>query len=593
MPIALLSDHLINQIAAGEVIERPASVVKELIENALDAGALKIEIDIEGGGEKRITLRDDGCGIARDELKLAFARHATSKISSLDDLEQVASMGFRGEALPSIAAVAQVTLTSRIADDEHAWRVEAAGGKLSEPAPQPAPFGTQIDVRELFYSVPARRKFLKSERTEFGHIDDAVAALSLARPDVEFRLCQNGKPLRTLRAALDPNAQIERLRPLFGPEFLAHSLRIDAESPGLDLSGVISAPTHSRGQADQQYFFVNRRLVRDRLLSHAVRQAYQDVLFSGRHPAFVLYLELPFDQVDVNVHPAKTEVRFRESRHLHEFVYRTLKRALADTRPGAEATVETSAPIASAPQQLAWPLIHRPDRIESNAAIGALSALYAPTAVDSVREPNTAVERYLQATNDAPLGFALAQLKGIYVLAENLHGLVLVDMHAAHERITLERLKRARAEQRFSAQLLLVPLKLLVSQGEADVAERFTESLAAIGFEIDRIGPEQLLVRRVPALLADLKLDELVRDVLSELKSVGQLSLIDAKFNDLFGTMACHAAVRANRRLTLPEMDALLREMEATERADQCNHGRPTWVQLKIDDLDRLFLRGR
>jgi DNA mismatch repair protein MutL len=590
MPIRLLPSHLINQIAAGEVIDRPASVVKELIENALDAGAQSITVDIEGGGEKLIRIIDDGAGIARAELKLALERHATSKIADLLDLERVASMGFRGEALPSIASVAQLKLTSRTADQPHAFVVEAAGGVISEPAPGAHPCGTRVEVRELFYSVPARRKFLKAERTELGHIDDAVIGLSLARPEVEFRLTHNGKPTRTLPAALDEAARLRRLKPLFGAEFTDHCLAIHADSPGIALSGYISAPTHSRSQADQQYFYVNRRLVRDRLVNHAVRQAYQDVLFSGRHPAYVLYLEIPFDAVDVNVHPAKSEVRFRDSRMIHDYVYRTLKRALAETRPSNEAEPVAPPPM-SAPQQFAWPLAQQRAMPPSPLAYRGMQSLYGRA--EEVREPAPLATLAAAAPNSPPLGFALAQLKGVYVLAENANGLVLVDMHAAHERITLERMKRERLNAALSAQLLLVPMKLMVSESEANLAEELNVALKDLGFEVDRYGPEALLVRRVPALLADVNIERLLRDVLAELRAYGHANVVHERIDELLSTMACHAAVRANRRLSMEEMNALLREMETTERSDQCNHGRPTWVALKLEDLDRLFLRGR
>jgi len=592
MPIRLLSSHLINQIAAGEVIERPASVVKELIENALDAGASSITVDIEGGGERLIRITDDGSGIARAELKLALERHATSKINDLSDLERVASMGFRGEALPSIAAVAQLKLTSRTANDGHAFEVEAGGGEVTEPAPCAHPVGTRVEVRELFYNVPARRKFLKTERTELGHIDDALIGLSLARPEVEFRLTHNGKPLRALPAALDHAARLRRLKPLFGAEFTEHCLALMADSPGIALSGYISAPTHSRSQPDQQYFYVNRRLVRDRLVSHAVRQAYQDVLFNGRHPAYVLYLELPFDAVDVNVHPAKSEVRFRETRLIHDFVYRTLKRAIAETRPNSDDPVSdqppTLAPSPAPAQQAAWGFAPARDypSAPSALAVSGMYSLYSAAPSEEVREASS-------AALSPPLGFALAQLKGVYVLAENARGLILVDMHAAHERITLERMKRERNQSALVSQLLLVPQKVLVSESEALLAEELNVTLSDLGFEVDRHGPEALLVRRVPALLADVDLSKLLRDVLSELRTYGHANSLHAYIDELMATMACHAAVRANRRLSLPEINALLREMESTERADQCNHGRPTWVELKMEDLDRFFLRGR
>lgn len=589
--IRSLSAELVNQIAAGEVVERPVSVVKELVENSLDAGATRLEIDIEQGGARLIRVRDDGAGIAADELALALAPHATSKISTLEDLERVRTLGFRGEALASIASVARFALTSRAAGTDAAWGIVRENAKIQSPRPAQHPTGTTIEVRDLFHNVPARRKFLRAERTEFGHIDEWIKAVALARPDVEFRLSHNTKPVRLLRPALDDAALAMRIGDILGAEFPARSLRVEHAAAGLRLSGWIGLPTASRSQVDQQFFFVNGRLVRDRVVAHAVRQAYADVLFHGRHPAFVLFLELAPESVDVNVHPAKSEVRFRESRLVHDFLYRTLNEALADTRAGIApaSTVAQQAPqsghnVASPwrTQQGLGLAVHEP-LAEYAALFGASSA----QTTQILPTPDTA------SVDVPPLGFALAQLAGIYVLAENAHGLVLVDMHAAHERITYEKLKTARACDGIHSQHLLVPLNLALSEREAAAVQDHADALAALGFELARSGPQSVIVRRYPGLLEGADVGGLVRDVLSDLATHGTSRRLQETQNELLSTMACHGSIRANRRLTLPEMNALLREMEATERSGQCNHGRPTWVQLPIAELDRMFLRGR
>jgi len=598
MPIRQLPEQLVNQIAAGEVVERPSSVVKELLENSLDAGARRVEIDIDAGGAKRIRVRDDGGGIASEELALALSRHATSKITSLEDLERVATLGFRGEALPSIASVSRLKLTSRERGAPHAWSVEAIDGRLSAAAPAQHPEGTTVDVQDLFFNVPARRKFMRAERTEFGHIEELVRAQALARPGIEFRLTHNGRAALMLGAR---DAQPERrLDDALDVDFSAQALRIEHAGAGLSLSGWIGAPTASRSQADRQYFYVNGRLVRDRLIAHAVRQAYADVLFGGRHPAFVLALDLDPAAVDVNVHPAKHEVRFRDSRLVHDFIYRTLHAAIAQTRPGAEAHPQDSARVQSllgggvaasgyqAMQQGGLGFGVR----ESTTPVQAWGALYASGTADTEtdRQPQP-----LPAERDGvpPLGYALAQVHGIYVLAQNATGLVLVDMHAAHERITYERLKSARACGAIPSQSLLVPLTIALSEREARLVEEAAPRFAALGFEVDRSGPGSVLVRRIPSALEGSNVEGLVRDVIADLGVHGSESRLTEFENELLATMACHAAVRANRKLELAEMNGLLRAMEATERADQCNHGRPTWVSLSLGELDRLFLRGR
>jgi DNA mismatch repair protein MutL len=597
MSIRPLSPELVNQIAAGEVIERPASVVKELVENSLDAGAGRIEIDIAQGGARLIRVRDDGEGIPREELPLALAAHATSKIASFADLERVASMGFRGEALASIASVSRMQLTSRTRHDEHAWRIEAGGARMGEPQPASGAVGTTIEVHDLFHAVPARRKFLRAERTEFGHIEELVKSLALARHDVEFRLNHNGKPVRLLKPARDDAAQLARAAELLGSAFAENCLAIEHAAAGMELRGWVGLPTASRAQADQQYFFVNGRLVRDRVVAHAVRQAYADVLFHGRHPAFVLFLGVNPESVDVNVHPAKSEVRFREARLVHDFLFRTLHQAIAQTRAGEKG----SASFSTDDHSLAQPRGENgPDPLwpEWRAQTGlGLAVRDAPVDVYArLLESAAAVSTPLPESRDdapPPLGYALAQLAGVYILAENAHGLVLVDMHAAHERVTYEKLKAARDCDGVRSQLLLVPLVIAVSEREAAAAEEHAFALAEFGLELDRSGPQQVTVRRIPTLLEGADVAQLARDVLGELAQHGSSRRLEELHNELLATMACHGSVRAHRRLTLPEMNALLREMEATERSGQCNHGRPTWTQLSMGELDKLFLRGR
>jgi len=607
-----LPAELINQIAAGEVIERPSSVVKELVENSLDAGATRIEVDIELGGQRLIRIRDDGGGIEPDDLPLAVASHATSKIRSFDDLEHVASMGFRGEALASVSSVARFALTSRARGQDTAFRIEVDGGKLQAARPAQHPQGTSVEVRDLFYNVPARRKFLRAERTEFAHIDDLLKSLALARGAVEFRLSHNGKPVRILKAAKDEQAALLRVAEVLGEEFPAQSLRIDHAAAGLHLSGWVGLPTASRSQADSQYFYVNGRLVRDRIVAHAVRQAYADVLFHGRHPAFVLYLELDPAGVDVNVHPAKHEVRFREQRLVHDFLFRTLHEVLAQTRAGqmggASAVADTTdaAPAVGYASAVAAPAVTSTPAWSGQFSQSRLSlgvreeplADYAALLGEPARMAESAYAANTpmppaQDDEAPPLGFAIAQLKGIYILAENAHGLVLVDMHAAHERITYEKLKSGRACSNLRSQLLLVPLNVSVSAKEAAAAEEHADALAEWGLELSRSGPSGVVVRRIPALLEGADVAQLCRDVLAELVLHGSSRRLQELENELLSTMACHGSVRAGRRLTAPEMNALLREMEATERSGQCNHGRPTWTQLGLAELDKLFLRGR
>jgi len=592
MAIHILPEHLVNQIAAGEVVERPASVVKELVENSLDAGASRIEVEIEAGGARLIRIRDDGGGIPEAEVGLALARHATSKIDSLDDLEAVASLGFRGEALPSIASVSRLALISRAVGSEDAWRVSADNGVVSEPTPAAHPAGTTVEVRDLFFNTPARRRFLRTEKTEFQHIDRAVRRLALSRFDVQFTLTHNGRSVMHLPAAEDARGRLRRLAQVLGERFAAECIAVEREAGGIALAGWLALPTYSRSQADLQYSYVNGRAVRDKVLMHAVRHGYRDVLFHGRHPAYVINVSLDPARVDANAHPAKQEVRFRDSRSVHEFVFRTVEEALAGTRPGARPAAAAVAAPATLREfrQSAMPL-------STGGGQGAAEPLAAYAALSGAPEPTAASTRPgdapAQAGSVPPLGYALAQLHGVYILAENADGLVLVDMHAAHERITYERLKRAFADRNVVRQPLLVPRAVEVARAEADLAEHHAEAFREVGLVVDRHGPESVVIREIPTLLAASAAEELLRDVLADLAEHGTSGRIADHVDELLATMACHHSVRANRAMTLPEMNALLRAMETTERADQCNHGRPTWTALGLRELDRLFLRGQ
>ena len=627
--IELLSPRLANQIAAGEVVERPASVIKELLENSLDSGAKRIDVEVEQGGVKLLRVRDDGGGISADDLPLALARHATSKIRDLEDLERVMSLGFRGEALASISSVARLTLTSRTREADQAWQVETEGRDMA-PRVQPAahPVGTSVEVRDLFFNTPARRKFLKTEKTEFDHLQEVIRRLALARFDVGFHLRHNGKSVLSLHEAHDDTARARRVASICGPGFLEQALPIEVERNGLHLWGWVGLPTFSRSQADLQYFFVNGRAVRDKLVAHAVRQAYRDVLFNGRHPTFVLFLEVDPTGVDVNVHPTKHEVRFRDGRMVHDFLYGTLHRALADVRPEDQLPEPAATPEVVRPtglqagefgpqgeMRLAAHVLEQPQsepavRAAGSGAGAGYQYQYSPRPAQSLpaaeaqgvyREffaplpgaPSSTSALPVSQGDIPPLGYALAQLKGIYILAENAQGLVLVDMHAAHERIMYERLKVAMASEGLSGQPLLVPESIAVSQREADCAEEHAAWFQRLGFELQRLGPESLAIRQIPALLKQAEANRLVHDVLADLMEYGTSDRIQAHLNELLGTMACHGAIRANRRLAVPEMNALLRDMENTERSGQCNHGRPTWTQMGLDDLDKLFLRGR
>jgi DNA mismatch repair protein MutL len=607
MGIKILPDQLINQIAAGEVIERPSAVAKELIENSLDASSTKIKIDVEGGGIRLIRVTDDGTGIPAEQLRVALHRHATSKIHNLDDLGEIASLGFRGEALPSIASVSKLTLTSRHVDEDTANSVVVDQGQVGDRKPCALAVGTRIEVRDLFFNVPARRKFLRTEKTESGHIEKLVKTMALSQFDVSFELLQNGKPRFRWAPAKNLPDREARLRDICGREFVDNAYYIEHSAMGMSLSGWIAQPTFSRSQADLQHFYVNRRVIKDKLVSHAIKQAYGDVMYHNRYAAFVLFLTIEPSMVDVNVHPSKHEVRFRDSRQIHEFIYRTLHDAIATMGPGAGA-IETensnrnvrgisesqytanseSTNFATAnystSSQTRFPL--SAGNSQTNYA-NLLSNIYSTAAAP--------IDGGGESEGDIPaMGFALAQLHGVYILSQNQTGLILVDMHAAHERISYERLKTSWDERNtLRAQPLLVPVPVSVSRGQADLAETHSEMFSALGFEIDRNGPESVLIRQVPAILAQADVTQLVQDVISDLAELGYSERLRERIDEVLSTMACHGSIRANRRLTIPEMNALLRDMESTERSGQCNHGRPTYIEFSVDQLDKLFLRGR
>ncbi len=621
--IKRLSAQLANQIAAGEVVERPASVIKELLENSLDAQADTIGIEIEQGGIRRIRVLDNGIGIGRQDLELALSRHATSKISSVEDLESVASLGFRGEALSSISSVSRLELRSRTKDDETGWRIIGDGRENpAEAVPTAHPIGTSIDIRDLFFNTPARRKFLRAEKTEFGHIEEVVKRLSLSRFDLSFVLKHNQKEVLNLRAAKTTTDKSQRVAKICGQAFIDNAIFINMESSGWQLSGWLGLPTYTRSQSDLQYFYVNGRMVRDKLVTHAIRQAYQDVIYHGRHPAYVLFLSLDPALVDVNAHPTKHEVRFRDSRLVHGFIYRTLEDAIAQIQVGhtpAEETfvntinvAESTTPnhrsptsnhssahsSASKPSKAAHSSPRQQQNLGLNVAeqIASYAALRAttsakPTSVGRSSPPNPLPLH--QDEEKPPLGFAIAQLQGVYILAENDKGMIVVDMHAAHERISYERMKRAHDKEEIKTQPLLLPITVHVSEREVQAADEFQAVFSEFGFDVQSMGPETLVARQVPAILREANVDALIRDVLSDLISYGNSERIRAHRNELLATMACHGSVRANRRLTVLEMNALLRDMERTERSGQCNHGRPTWVQLTMKDLDKMFMRGQ
>ncbi len=592
MPIKVLPDHLINQIAAGEVVERPASVAKELIENSLDAQARTIQVDAQEGGIRLLRVRDDGVGIPRDELNLALSRHATSKIDRLEDLEQICSLGFRGEALPSIAAVAGLDIVSRTAADEYAWKVSSSPGQpVGELRPDPHPQGTSISVHELFRSVPARRRFLRAERTEFGHLETTVRRLALARPDVGFALTHNGREVWKVPPAAGRADQERRLATLCGDEFVENALFFCRDLEQVGLSGWLARPAFSRAQADLQYAFINGRFVRDRVVVSALKSAYSDVLHGSRQPAYLVNLRIDPAEVDVNVHPTKHEVRFRDGRRAFDFLRSTAREALGAERP--HQGMHVPRPRAGGPAAHEFrPTAQLP--LGEPRAPGYGGLLGKESAVAGVAEGQSMSGPAADA-GGPPLGFAMGQIQGIFIIAQNAEGLVLVDMHAAHERVVLERMKLHLQGERPQSQPLLVPIDIEVSLTAADAAEAQSEALLRLGLELRRTSPERLQLRAAPALLQNWDLAALVRDLLDDLGASEEADAgrLEHALDSVLGNLACRAAVRAGRQLNLTEMNELLRQIEQTPRSGQCNHGRPTWVQLPLDAMDQLFLRGR
>lgn len=618
--IKLLDSLLADQIAAGEVVDRPASVIKELLENSLDAGATQISITVEDGGLKRMLIQDNGHGIEANELPLALARHATSKIQVFDDLANIMTLGFRGEALASIASVSHLTLTSRVANAEHGWALTSDFGKTSEPRPAALTEGTSTDIKDLFFNTPARRKFLRTPRTEFTRIDEVLRRICLSRFDVSFELIHNNKKIRNLPIATNSEAKQERLQSVFGQEFAQHSIPVQYQNNTCGIRGWICQPTFSRSQTDMQYLFVNGRIIRDRLLSHAIKMAFTDVMQHNRHPAYVLYIEITPTQVDVNVHPTKQEVRFQNDRAMHGSIRQAILQTLSEQRPQSDslAPVEITriTPVAQQ-QETVLPVNTRID-IETTApgtpTVTGSKTAFARTGnfnlgVRASQNHNNAYPEALATTpvvvadapnnsnhkvqNVLPLGNALAQLHNVYILAENKEGLVIVDMHAAHERINYERLKRDYEHNGVVAQRLLLPVRVNVSTTEAECAEQAATQLATLGLLVKRSGPEQVTVREVPAILASGNTEQLVRDVLADLVTYNHSELLLEKRNEVLSTMACHGSVRAGQQLSNADMNALLRKIEQTENSGQCNHGRPTWTRFNLHDLDRLFQRGR
>lgn len=610
--IKRLDDRLINQIAAGEVIERPASLLKELLENSLDAETDHIDVQVERGGMKRISVEDSGMGIPKDELELALSRHATSKLSQFEDLYQMNSLGFRGEALPSIAAVSKLRMASKATGEESAYEIQCHGGQIKgEPAPFARETGTTVEVTDLFYNTPARRKFLRTETTEYNHIDKNIRKLALSRFDVSFRLAHNGKVTIDCPIAQTEEAKIERIGKICGQEFARNSVQFSTEQSGISLHGWLGLPTFSRSQRDLQYFYVNGRAINDPLIAHAVKRAYADVLYSGRHPAFVLYMTIAPQAVDVNVHPAKTEVRFKDTRQVHDFIYRALNSVIADLRPGenvppARAQLQQAEKGAAiGPQssyahsslanyQLGVDRSGKQSGFKFNAAeqLKGYEALHPRTqgmADLGVEEAEPPVDH----DDIPPLGFALTQLKGTYILAESADGLIMVDMHAAHERIGYESMKQVFAANEIEQQPLLVPVRIELPEQHLAIAQENHEVFAQMGLDIEALGETELVVRKVPTVLAKVDIPSLVKDVLSDLAELGVSDRIEQTIHEILATKACHGAVRANRLLTLPEMNALLRQLEVIERGGQCNHGRPTWVAISMDELDKWFLRGQ
>ncbi len=598
--IQTLTPLLANQIAAGEVVERPASVAKELIENSVDAGATQIDIEIEQGGVRLIRVKDNGNGIYRDDLMLALSRHATSKIQQNEDLYCIATLGFRGEALASISSVARVTLTSAIAA-QSGWQIKSAGDQFEAIQPAAHSIGTTIEVRDLFFNTPARRKFLRAEKTEFDHIDELVKRMALSSPQVSFTLKHQQQLLRQYLAVSAHHSIATRLAALCGAAFIENALHMEIEGAGMRLSGWLGVPTFSRSQADLQYFYVNGRMVRDKLVMHALKAAYHDVLYRGRHPAYVLFLEIPANLVDVNVHPTKSEIRFRDARTVHDFIFRGAHDALATERPAAQVVIHDHAhthvqhDVAAATNRIPMPLPFATAQ-KQNVFHASENSYPRYAAAQTMRAQQTTLSMTTAEMTEVAiptLGFALAQLHGIYILAENKQGLILIDMHAAHERIVYEKMKQALATQQLTIQTLLMPLSIQVSEREANQVEHYPHVFQRFGFSVERVAKENIMVRAVPQLLAEGPIEQLIRDMISDVLMHGESACAEERIQHLLGTLACHSSVRAKRQLTIPEMNALLRDMEKTEHSGQCNHGRPTCVTLSLGDLDKLFLRGR
>ena len=598
--IQKLPDLLVDQIAAGEVIERPASVVKELIENSIDAGATRITVEIEQGGKKLIRVTDNGFGLNQQDMELSIQRHATSKIHNLEDLESLHSLGFRGEALPSIVSICRFSLISKTEESSHAYQLNCSGGKCDGIKPAQHTTGTTIEVRDLFYNTPARRRFLKTDKTEFLRIDELIKNISLSRFDIGFTLIHNGKIVRISQGGENQNLKKARISQLCGIEFFDNSFYIDENRHGMRLYGWVAKPSWNRASADRQFFYINGRMIKDKLIGHAVRQAYQDVLFHGRFPAFILYFDLNPALVDVNVHPTKHEVRFRESQQVHGFIFGSLNHALSQTRPGSELNSTNSLGFntANLPQidysKMQSSMSFNPSGSYGSPRVAETGGSYLKTIAEAgMQLPDFENTRTESSEDIPPLGFAKAQLHGVFIVAENKQGMVIVDMHAAHERITYEWMKNSMQESEIRSQSLLVPIAMSVSERETHAVEEYSEWFQKLGFEIQSASKESIIIRKVPSILIKTDIEELIKDVLSEIVTLGSSRKIEAGMNEILASMACHGSVQANRQMTIVEMNALLREMEKTERADQCNHGRPTWVQLDMKQMDKLFLRGQ
>lgn len=591
--IQKLPDNLINQIAAGEVIERPASAIKELLENSIDATASIISIDIEKGGIQRIQIRDNGTGINKDQLAIALTRHATSKISSLEDLQNIHSLGFRGEALPSIASISRLSITSNTEPTNQGWTLQTEGGTPGQSVkPAAHAKGTTIEVNDIFYNTPARRKFLRTEKTEYSHCEQIIKRLALSNFHISFTLRHNQKTIYTLPSSQSIEDKVKRLEKIIGKPFVENAIYVERSHDNMKLHGWVAAPTFSRSQPDMQYQYVNQRHIRDKTIAHAIKLAYQDVLYHGRHPAYVLFLEVAPDTVDVNAHPAKHEVRFHNTRSIHDFVRQTIKQALSELRP---ASIDSKNLNKLIPENQSSPTLQTYINTNTPSANSQFKSLYSSAVAEprAIYDSQSYQQPQTQEQEIPLLGYAIAQLHGVYILSQNQSGLVLVDMHAAHERVVYEKLKRTQSSEEISRQQLLVPLKIVVTEQEATQADDYQDVFNSFGFEIDRIGDTSLSVRSIPTILTNVDIPELIRDIFADLQKNKLSTRVEESRNEILSSIACHGSIRANRSMTLHEMNALLRSMEETERSNQCNHGRPTWIQLSINDLDKLFLRGR